>query len=61
MPYYSARIQITENGEAELRRHKIKTQPGMQVDVVIITGARTVLQYLLKPLMSRINSGMKEQ
>ncbi|MBK7463317.1 MAG: hypothetical protein IPJ50_11810 [Betaproteobacteria bacterium] len=60
MPYYSARIQITENGEAELRRHKIKTRPGMQVDV-IITGARTVLQYLLKPLMSRINSGMKEQ
>ncbi len=61
MPYYSARIQITENGEAELRRNKIKAQPGMQVDVVIITGERTVLQYLLKPLMSRVNAGMKEQ
>lgn len=61
MPYYSARIQITENGKSELLKHKIKTQPGMQVDVVIITGERTVLQYLLKPLMSRINSGMKEQ
>ncbi|MDP3639514.1 MAG: HlyD family type I secretion periplasmic adaptor subunit [Azonexus sp.] len=61
MPYYSARIQITEKGEAELRRNKIKAQPGMQVDVVIITGERTVLQYLLKPLMSRVNSGMKEQ
>lgn len=60
-PYYSARIQITENGEAELRKYKIKTQPGMQVDVVIVTGERTVLQYLMRPLMSRINSGMKEQ
>ena len=60
-PYYSARIQITENGEAELLRHKIQAQPGMQVDVVIVTGARTVLQYLLKPLMSRVNAGMKEQ
>ncbi|EKE18201.1 MAG: Type I secretion membrane fusion protein, HlyD family, partial [uncultured bacterium] len=26
MPYYSARIQITEKGEAELRRNKIKAQ-----------------------------------
>lgn len=60
-PYYSARIQITENGEAELLKHKIQAQPGMQVDVVIVTGARTVLQYLLKPLMSRVNAGMKEQ
>ena len=60
-PYYSARIQITENGEAELLRHKIQAQPGMQVDVVIVIGARTVLQYLLKPLMSRVNAGMKEQ
>lgn len=60
-PYYSARIQITPKGEAELIKYKIKTQPGMQVDVVIVTGERTVLQYLLKPLMSRINAGMKEQ
>lgn len=60
-PYYSARIQITQNGEAELLKYKIQTQPGMQVDVVIVTGERTVLQYLLKPLMSRITAGMKEQ
>lgn len=59
-PYYSARIQITEKGEAELLRYKIKAQPGMQADVVIVTGERTVLQYLMKPLMSRVSSGMKE-
>lgn len=61
MPYYSARILITKSGEAELLKYKIKAQPGMQVDVVIVTGERTVLQYILKPLMSRINAGMKEQ
>ncbi len=60
MPYYSAKIQITENGQAEIAKHKIHVQPGMQADVVVITGARTVLQYLIRPLMSRINSGMKE-
>ncbi|RIX44167.1 MAG: HlyD family type I secretion periplasmic adaptor subunit [Rhodocyclales bacterium GT-UBC] len=61
MPYYSARIQITPNGEAELAKHKIKPQAGMQTDVVIVTGERTVLQYLLGPLMARITSGMREQ
>lgn len=60
MPYYSARIQITPNGEAEILKNKIKVQPGMQADIVVITGERTLLQYLLRPLMSRITSGMKE-
>jgi HlyD family type I secretion membrane fusion protein len=59
-PYYSARIEITPRGEEEIRKHKIHVQPGMQADVVVITGARTVLQYLLRPLVSRISSGMKE-
>ena len=60
MPYYLARIQITEKGEAELRKYKITPQAGMQTDVVIVTGERTVLQYLLRPLFSRLSSGMKE-
>lgn len=59
-PYYTARIEITPEGEAELGRHKITPQAGMQADVVIITGERTVLQYLLRPLLSRLTSGMKE-
>lgn len=59
-PYYSARIQITQDGESELKRHKITPQPGMQTDVVIITGERTVLEYLMRPLMSRLAAGMKE-
>ncbi len=59
-PYYAARIEITPRGEEEIRKHKIHVQPGMQADVVIVTGERTVLQYLLRPLISRISSGMKE-
>lgn len=59
-PYYLARIQITQEGEAELRKYKITPQAGMQSDVVIITGERTLLQYLLRPLFSRIHGGMRE-
>lgn len=60
LPHYSARIEITPKGEAEIIKNKIKVQAGMQADVVVITGERTVLQYLLRPLMSRITAGMKE-
>lgn len=60
MPYYSARLEITPNGEQELRKYKIIPQAGMQADVVILTGERTVLQYLFQPLISRIAFGMKE-
>ncbi len=60
MPYYSSRIQITPKGEATLAQNKITPQPGMQADVVVVTGERTVLQYLMRPIMSRLNMGMKE-
>lgn len=60
IPYYSARIQITPKGEATLTKYKIVPQAGMQADVVVVTGERTVLQYLLRPLISRLNLGMKE-
>jgi len=32
----------------------------MQADVVVVTGERTVLQYLLRPLVSRFSAGMRE-
>lgn len=60
MPYYSARIEITPKGEATLVKNKIIPQAGMQADVVVVTGERTVLQYLMRPLISRLNQGMKE-
>lgn len=60
VPYYSARIQITPAGESELKLHNMTPQAGMQTDVVIVTGERTVLEYLMRPLMSRMVSGMKE-
>lgn len=58
--YFAARIQITPAGEKTILKHKIKTQPGMQADVVVVTGERSVLQYLMRPLTSRLNAGMKE-
>jgi protease secretion system membrane fusion protein len=38
-----------------------KMQPGMQVEVVIKTGERTMLTYLLHPLLKRVAASMKEE
>jgi protease secretion system membrane fusion protein len=57
--YFLARIQITPQGMKDLGKHQI--QPGMPAEVIIRTGERTVLTYLLHPLTRRVASSMKEQ
>jgi protease secretion system membrane fusion protein len=58
-PYYLARIHLTEAGLKLLGSRKM--QPGMPVEIVIKTGSRTLLQYLVSPLTKRIAASMKEQ
>jgi membrane fusion protein, protease secretion system len=36
-------------------------QPGMPVDVVMKTGERSMLTYLLHPLMKRMAASLKEE
>lgn len=57
--FYSARIAITPKGLKDLKGHQL--QPGMPVQVVIKTGERTLLTYLLHPLTKRIAASMKEE
>ena len=40
---------------------KRQLQPGMPVEVVIKTGERSVLTYLLHPLIKRMSASMKEE
>jgi len=57
--YYLARIAITPDGVTKLGNRRM--QPGMQVEVVIKTGERTMLTYLLHPLIKRVAASMKEE
>jgi membrane fusion protein, protease secretion system len=59
MSYFLARVQLTPEGMKGLGKHQI--QPGMPAEVIIRTGERTVLTYLLHPLTRRVASYMKEQ
>jgi len=57
-PYYLARVSITPEGLQKLGNHRL--QAGMQVEVILKTGERTLLQYLLHPLTKRMASSLKE-
>jgi len=59
MAYYLARVSITPEGMKELGTRQL--QAGMQAEVVIKTGERTVLTYLLSPLLKRMAASMKEE
>lgn len=61
MPYYISRVVVTQNGMKELREKKLIVQPGMPADVVVRTGERTMLQYLVKPLIDRMSFSLKEE
>ena len=59
MPFYLARVSVTPEGMKELGSRQL--QPGMSAEVVIKTGERTVLTYLLHPLTKRMAASMKEE
>ena len=58
--YYLARIALTPEGMARLGDQQ-RLQPGMPAEVVIKTGERSLLTYLLYPLVRRLGSAMKEE
>lgn len=58
-PYYLARVRVTEAGVRALGDRKLL--PGMPADVLIITGQRTLLQYLMQPARNAISQSMIEE
>ena len=57
--YYLARVGVTPEGYKELGKRQL--QPGMPVEVIFLTGERSLLTYLLSPLTKRIAGSMKEE
>ena len=58
MSYYKARIEMPQQALDELGA---KFVPGMPVEVFIVTGDRTVLSYLTKPLADQIMHTFRER
>jgi len=57
--YYLARVRLTPEGMKALGGRQM--QPGMPAEIVIKTGERSLLTYLLHPLTKRMAASMKEE
>jgi protease secretion system membrane fusion protein len=57
--YYLARVLITPDGLKRLGSRKM--QPGMPVQVIFRTGERSLLTYLMHPLVKRMSASLKEE
>lgn len=57
--YYLARVAVTPEGLKKLGKRQM--QPGMPAEVIIRTGERSLLTYLVGPLVKRVAASMKEE
>lgn len=57
--YYIGRVEITPEGLKALGGRQL--QPGMSAEVLIRTGQRSMLTYLLHPMLKRVAASMKEE
>lgn len=63
IPYFSAEIALDNESLAAARAQSdqnLQLQTGMPVEVMIVTGRRSVLEYLFEPLMSTLRRGLRE-
>ncbi|MFN3790834.1 HlyD family type I secretion periplasmic adaptor subunit [Massilia sp.] len=60
MPYYIVHVKVTPAGAKKIAAHKMDIRPGMPVELFVKTGERTMMNYLLKPLVDRAQSSMSE-
>jgi protease secretion system membrane fusion protein len=57
--YFLARVELTPAGQQTLGNRSM--HPGMPAEVLIKTGERSMLTYLLHPLTKRVAAAMKEE
>jgi len=60
-PYFSAKVEIPADTVASLQAAGLLVRPGMLADVTVVTGERTLMNYLMKPLRERLLAAFKEE
>jgi len=59
--YYKVRVKVTPKGARMVSEHKLDIRSGMPVELFVKTGERTMMNYLLKPVMDRARSSLSEE
>ena len=58
LPFFKASIDVTPEGMVKLKKNEIRA--GMPAEIFVRSGERTAMNYLLKPLMDRVQRSMTE-
>jgi protease secretion system membrane fusion protein len=60
-PYYKVRVKVTPEGAKIVGQHHLNIRSGMPAELFVKTGERTMMNYLLKPVMDRAKSALSEE
>lgn len=58
-PYYKMQAQVTEAGMKLLKENTVRA--GMPVEVFVVTGERSLMNYLLRPIFDRAKGSLIEE
>jgi membrane fusion protein, protease secretion system len=61
LPFYQAMVKPDKDLLMELQRVGLDVKPGMEVEVLINTGERTLMNYLMKPVVERMSGALREE
>lgn len=59
MPYYLVKAEVTPEGVKLLE--KLQVRAGMPVEIFIKTGERSLISYIFKPILDRIDTSLSEE
>lgn len=59
MPYYNLKVKVAPEGMKQIA--KLQIRPGMPVDLFIKTGERTMMNYLLRPVLDKLKVSLTEE
>jgi len=59
-PYYLVQVKV-DPAQIERIGNGVRMTPGMQASVSIITGSRTIMDYLLGPMTEAMHTALREK
>ncbi|MHA6495113.1 HlyD family type I secretion periplasmic adaptor subunit [Pseudomonas borbori] len=61
LPYFSVEVAVSPDAIIDLREAGLDVKPGMQTEVIVRTGERTLINYLMRPITERLVGAFKEE
>jgi protease secretion system membrane fusion protein len=59
--YYKVRARVTPEGAKLIAAQKLDIVPGMPAELFVKTGERSMMSYLLKPVLDRAHTALSEE